>query len=266
VRQDRNFDDLVDRFENKFYASEKGRLRLQLVQRALVADSHALKQSRPLRILDIGCGLGQMAQWLAAQGHTVVACDLSPAIVERAQARIADQDPQLLERITFLAAPLQSLDGLISGKFDLVLFHAVLEWLAEPAAALQAAASWLAPTGELSLLFYNRDSLVFKNLLRSDFRRVEANDYAGDQGGLTPSYPLEIAAVERWVNDNGLSIVQRRGIRTFADYLPHSLDRRIPARVSEAELLDMEWQFSTRSPFRELARYQLWQCVQRGTG
>lgn len=42
---------------------------------------------RPCRALDIGCGTGDNAIWLAHQGFDVVACDLSKTAIERAQLK-----------------------------------------------------------------------------------------------------------------------------------------------------------------------------------
>jgi len=44
----------------------------------------------PCRALDIGCGHGSNALWLAQQGFDVDATDLSPKAIERAQAQAAE--------------------------------------------------------------------------------------------------------------------------------------------------------------------------------
>ena len=48
-----------------------------------------------------------------------------------------------------------------------MLCHAVLEWLAEPHAILPVLHQLCAPGGWLSLAFYNRDALIYRNLLRA---------------------------------------------------------------------------------------------------
>lgn len=42
---------------------------------------------RPCRVLDIGCGTGDNAIWLARQGFEVVACDLSATAIDRAKTK-----------------------------------------------------------------------------------------------------------------------------------------------------------------------------------
>ncbi len=56
------------------------------------------------------------------------------------------------------------------GDFDLVLCHAVLEWLAQPQQALHKLFGLIRPGGHLSLMFYNRDALIFRNLIRGNWR------------------------------------------------------------------------------------------------
>ena len=41
----------------------------------------------PRRVLEIGCGLGTTAIWLARQGYVVAACDISRAAIARAEER-----------------------------------------------------------------------------------------------------------------------------------------------------------------------------------
>jgi len=44
----------------------------------------------PCRVLDIGCGTGENAIWLARQGFDVVACDLSATAIRKAKSKLND--------------------------------------------------------------------------------------------------------------------------------------------------------------------------------
>jgi S-adenosylmethionine-dependent methyltransferase len=262
---DRNFDDLAKRFEEALYARPRGQLRLQLVSEALLQDCASIDLGGELRVLDVGCGLGQMSQLLANRGHRVTACDLSANLLERAQQRLQQEDPHCLANIQFLNCSLQDLKlelgDQLSGKFDLVIFHAVLEWLEQPRQALQALLPWLRSGGELSLMFYNVHSLIFRNLLRGDFRRIDSQNFSGDDGGLTPSNPLDPEQVTNWLIELEVDVISRRGIRCFFDFMTQA---NTPARLEKIALEDvlrMERLFATRQPYRGLARYQLWHCV-----
>lgn len=67
------------------------------------------------RVLDAGCGAGQMAVELAARGAEVVATDISPSLLEVARKRTP---AALAERIDFVAGDM--LDPYL-GRFDHVL-------------------------------------------------------------------------------------------------------------------------------------------------
>jgi len=257
---DRNFDELADRFETKLYGHWRGQIRLQLVTEALLQDANCLQQSQPLRVLDAGCGLGQMSLLLAERSHHITACDVSGILLERARARIAAANPELLQHIDFHCCPLQSIGAHVEGQFDLIIFHAVLEWLEDPRAGLQSLLPLLKPGGEMSVLFYNRHSIIFKNLLRGDFRRIDEQDFKGDSGSLTPINPLLPADVAAWLHAMSLTVTSQRGIRTFYDYMEQNLDKNKPAKASLDDIMRMEKKFSTLEPYRSLARYLLWHC------
>jgi len=55
----------------------------------------------PGRALDVGCGEGADAIWLAGQGWTVVAADISGVALERAADHAQDKDPAAAARITW---------------------------------------------------------------------------------------------------------------------------------------------------------------------
>ena len=67
------------------------------------------------RILDAGCGAGQMTAALAARGAEVVAADISPQLIGIARARLPEA---LLPRVEFIAGDMLD-PGL--GRFDAVL-------------------------------------------------------------------------------------------------------------------------------------------------
>ncbi|MFK7876969.1 MAG: magnesium protoporphyrin IX methyltransferase [Paracoccaceae bacterium] len=68
-----------------------------------------------LRVLDAGCGAGQMTEQLALKGADVVAIDISPSLVDVARKRLPDA---LQERVTFLSGDMLSED---LGAFDHVI-------------------------------------------------------------------------------------------------------------------------------------------------
>jgi SAM-dependent methyltransferase len=79
----------------------------------------------PCRAVELGCGTGASAVWLAQQGFEVTAIDLSPLAVERARRRAEDAGV----KVRFLAGdvlhPPRELAGPFDCFFDRGCYHAV---------------------------------------------------------------------------------------------------------------------------------------------
>lgn len=88
-----------------------------------------------MRVLDIGCGLGDVsliAADLVLPGGSVVAIDRDAAVLERARARSAEQG---VANVEFVQADLQDLPPL--GAFDALVGRLVLMYLPDPAGTLR---------------------------------------------------------------------------------------------------------------------------------
>ena len=106
---------------------------------------------RDASVLDLGCGTGQAALFLASAGRTVIGADLTRASLELAAsaARRYGVDSALFVE-TDLLAP-----GLRAGSFDVVHCSGVLHHTADPAASFAAAARLVRPGGVLLVGLYN---------------------------------------------------------------------------------------------------------------
>jgi len=108
------------------------------------------KPARPgSTALDVGCGVGRWSLQLARQGHDVTAVDLSPRMIERAEARA--REAGLPCRFAVGDVATLALDR----TFDLILSVTVLQHITEPraaATAIERLAAHLSSTGELVLL------------------------------------------------------------------------------------------------------------------
>jgi len=126
-----------------------------------------------------------------------------------------------------------------------------MEWMQEPQSLLPCLLTYLKPQGYLSLTFYNIHSLIYKNLLRTNFKKIINKDYGGSAGSLTPINPLDPLQVLEWVADLQLQLLSHSGIRVFHDYVFNEEHR---AREPQT-LLQLELEFSQQEPYRSLGRY-----------
>ncbi|WP_141731744.1 methyltransferase domain-containing protein [Oligoflexus tunisiensis] len=245
---DRNFDEIFDRFQSRIKTNKKGLLREALIREDLLEVVLA-DEGRKLKVLDSGCGLGDMGLWLATKGHQVLATDISARMVEhtRAQAEALG----LADRMTAQQLPAQ--EALQSGQtFDLICIHAVMEWLHDPYALLPLIPASLNPGGYLSLTIYNRHRSVFNSLIKGDFKRIlNGEDYAGSSNTMTPPNPIEPERVRDALESLHMKIELHAGLRCFYDYFPHK-----GKDVHELEdLLTLERRYRKLSPYRDFARY-----------
>ncbi|MGW2644347.1 class I SAM-dependent methyltransferase [Streptomyces sp. NPDC001393] len=100
---------------------------------------------RPADVLDLGCGTGSLSLLAAEQGHRVTGVDSSPAMVERARAKLAGRDAVIL-RGQAATPPVGE------QRFDVVLVRHVLWTLPEPARILRHWRDLLRPGGRFVLV------------------------------------------------------------------------------------------------------------------
>lgn len=100
-------------------------------------------------VLELGCGAGAQAVWLAEQGHRVIALDASKSAIERLQKRCTNKD--LMTAVNDIRN-LQWLEDILSkhqARFDCILDVCCLQHLEEDDAnaVVQRARHWLRTGG-----------------------------------------------------------------------------------------------------------------------
>ena len=245
TKSDRNFDSIAGKFQQNIYNTTKGRLRQLVLQRDL--QELALLSQPGCRVLDVGGGQGQLALWLAGLGHQVTLTDLSGEMLALAQqAATAQQLKVQIQQWSLqqLAEQQQSA--------PLVLCHAVLEWLAEPADAIRQLYQLVEPGGVLSLMFYNVDAKRFSNIVYGNFNYVLRDLAYKKKVSLSPQNPLDPRDVAHWCQQAGFVQLSKTGVRCFHDYL-----RDRSEQESEFDkLLEVELRYNRTEPYASLGRYQ----------
>lgn len=103
-------------------------------------------------VLDVGCGTGENALWLAARGRTVTGVDASPTAVEQALRKAAERGLS----VPFLVADalqLRRLHHNFETVIDCGLFHTLADDQRRPYA--QSLTEVLSPGGVLHLLCFS---------------------------------------------------------------------------------------------------------------
>lgn len=246
--KDRNFDDIAEKFARNIYGTTKGQLR----QAILWQDLDRLLVSvgdKKLRVLDAGGGEGQTAIRLAQLGHHVTLCDLSQEMVARAQR--AAEEEGVSGNMHFIQCAAQDIARHLESPVDLILFHAVLEWVAEPVAMLRTLWSVLTAGGALSLMFYNANGLLMHNMVAGNFAYVQAGMPKRKKRTLSPDYPRRPEEVYAWLADIGWQVTGKTGVRVFHDYLREKHQQH---ECYDA-LLELETQYCRQEPYISLGRY-----------
>lgn len=133
------------------------------------------------RVLDLGCGMGQLAYQCVQQGATsVVAVDLSEKMI--AVARQEHADP----RIEYRVAAIEDLQ-LAPGSVDLVVSSLALHYVADYGVVVRNVAQWLEPGGHFvytvhhPILSATREDECWVRDEQGNVRHWALDDYA-DEG------------------------------------------------------------------------------------
>lgn len=250
--KDTNFDQHKHLFKNNIYNKPKGQIRLRLLLDDLLNRSGILDNKVSLSILDAGCGMGQVSLKLTQLGHNLDLCDISSEMLSLAKNEF--DAANLTANFHHIAV--QDLDESHTGKYDVIVFHAVLEWLKNPEDIIAELKKRLKPGGYISLMFYNKNAIVFYNLLKGNFNKVLTDDFKGHPGGLTPTNPIDPDDLDHWLTNNNITVLSKTGIRVLYDYM----HKDIKANRSIEDIIKMESIYAHQSPFNMMGRYIHYIC------
>ena len=248
IKKDQNFDNLSSRFRKNIYNTAKGQIRLKILWRDLLEEIPAIELGG-LSVLDAGAGQGNFSLELAKKNNLLTLCDLSGEMLADAKKTFTDNKVEYGAR--FIHSSVQDLSGHIDEQYDLVLFHAVMEWLENPEDTLKKLLPFVKKGGYLSVMFYSRTGLIYQNLTHGNFDYILNNTLSGEGKSLTPTNPQNPEDVYLWLNEQDLEIILKSGVRVFYDGI--SRERR--KQINEDDLFELEKRFSRIEPYCSLARY-----------
>jgi 2-polyprenyl-3-methyl-5-hydroxy-6-metoxy-1,4-benzoquinol methylase len=166
---------------------------------------------RGRRVLDLGCGSGEIASRLSQQNNDVVGIDLHPESVERAQ----------LKGVRSIEWDLREGIPLDSGSFDVVHAGQIFDEIYDPRALLEEVGRVLRPQGLFLLSVFNLNS--WENRLR-----VLSGSYLQRQGlspedsGGTRLRWFNRDQLESLLEDSGFTVESIRGIYETKGFLSHA--------------------------------------------
>lgn len=140
------------------------------------------------RALDLGCGTGQHALWLAGQGLAVTGLDESAPMLELAAAKPEGAGLDVRWLLGDAAALPFDAD-----RFDLVISVAALEFVDDPAQVLAEAMRVLRPGGRLVVGLINSDS-TWGDLYRQDAAQPAGSVFARAHLFTEPEIPRLLKA------------------------------------------------------------------------
>jgi protein-L-isoaspartate O-methyltransferase len=176
---------------------------------ALVADLAQLAALGPdSRVLEIGCGTGQLTAALAALGSTLVAVELGPRLAEVARLNLAGFPAVEVVTADFESWPLPDV------PFDLVVSATAFHWI-DPAVRVPKAVAALRPGGSLAVIethhvaggtpsFFDRSQacyLRFEPGTRTGFRLPVAGELTTRRPELDDSPLLGAVALRSYLRD-----------------------------------------------------------------
>jgi SAM-dependent methyltransferase len=234
------------------WVGELGLLR-GVVRQHLVAAQLAeiVGDSRPLRVLDVGCGQGTQALLLARGGHDVTGLDVSAELLGHFEQVLTGEPAEVRARVRLVQGAGEVAPDLVAGPFDLVLCHGVLMYHDDIDPMLAALSAVAGENAGLSVLIRNGLALAMRDGLRGDFqaalRAFGTLQYTNRLGLTAHAHTPDI--IDHAVAPFGWWRRRWYGVRVFTDHC----DEPAPPAAELTDLLAAELQAGDRDPYRQVA-------------
>ncbi len=236
---------LADRFVRGHYDSVRGRVRLHVIGTHL----RAHLPPPPAALVDVGGGGGNQSIPLAAAGYRVTIVDPSAAMLAQAAARLGAEDGALADRVRLVQATAETArSALRAERFDGVLCHGVIMYVADPRPFIAALADLARPGGVVSLVAKNARCLAVRPALEGRWAdALAAFDADRQVNGLGLDTRADtVEQLSELLAESAVDPVAWYGVRLFAEWAS--------SPELTGELLAVEAEASRRDPYRQLSR------------
>ena len=202
-------------------------------------------------MLDVGGGTGGFAVPLAEAGHRVTVVDASPDALAALTRRAAEAG--VADRVRAVQGDGDALAGLVEpASADLVLCHAVLEVVDDPAAVVAALAAALRPGGAASVLVAGRAAAVLARAMNGHLDAAAA--LLADPDGTRrpaghPAPPLRRRRRRRAAGRRRAA----RSRRSTAYACSPTCSRPPSPTATRAPCSSWNWPLAARPPYRDIA-------------
>ena len=255
--------EVAERFVVAHYGSLRGRVRTHVIDAHLRAEL----APPPLTVVDVGGGGGNQSLPLAQDGYHVTIVDPSPAMLERAEARVtaaaragagadtgsdADPDADLADRVRLVGSAGEQAPDVLGGeRFGALLCHGVLPYLDEPEPLVDALCRLAAPGGLVSIVAKNVETMAVRPVLEGDWAgALAAFDAERQVNGLgLDTRGDHVDDLSALLAARGVEPVGWFGVRLFTEWIPER-----PSTDPDELVLRVELEASRRDPYRRLSR------------
>jgi trans-aconitate methyltransferase len=190
------------------------------------------------RILDLGCGTGQLTRAIADAGARVVGIDSSPGMVEAARAQYPD--------LEFVEADARSFS--FPYTFDAVFSNAVLHWILEAESVVRRVSDSLKAGGRFVAEFGGRGNVAriagaLREALREEGRADERTWWyyptVGEYSTLLERHGLEVRLATLYDRPTRLEDGER-GLRNWVEMFKGEVFEGVGADAKERILTGVE--------------------------
>lgn len=200
--------------------------------------------------MDVGGGAGHQSLPLAREGYEVTIVDPSAAMLERAEALLAQEEPEVTARVCLVQAGAEGAPGVLGEAcFAGVLCHGVIMYVDDPRPFVTALADLAQPQAIVSLVAKNADDLAVRPALEGDWSTaLAAFDTEWQVNGDTRADSLD--DLTQMLADVGVERTALYGVRLFTD----GWTRERPPSDPDSAVLQVELEASRRDPYRLMSR------------